>query len=921
MIVKSPLVSRFQFLLVLSLTLFNVNDAWAEEDTLKIAVVVSDKTTPLEQAAVEDLIRCLGQLYPSEKFFIGHELPESGKCIVAGCLKSDPNVRRLATADALKAPESFLVSKVSDGGRQIGLIAGPDPRGTAHGVYALLKRLGYGFLLTGDVAPLPLKKAFSFDAWQLADAPLVAHRLVYQWHNFLSGCSTWNLPEWKQWIDQSQKMGFNGVMVHAYGNNPMAAFEFEGRQKPVGYLSTTVKGRDWATSHVNDARLLAGGFAFDGPVFGAQAAFVPDDRRVDSARKLMGEVFAAARQRGMDVYFAVDVDTIPANPPKLIEPLPESARIRSADHWLPNPDTPEGYGYYKAQVLDLLRAYPQITHLVPWFRHDKTPLMMLTPADMPPEWQKEYAAEVAKNPKAKKMWKSPSMFALSKIVRALERALKEAGRDKVCVGVGSWQFDWFPAADCFLPPRVPLIALDSEVLKRRAQLRDERSRRIVRETGAHRPVVPIVWPQHDDGDYIGRPYIPYSEFYTRLLDAKADGFGIVHWTTRPLDLFFISLANQTWRSTRDQPLRETCREMALQCFGPSAAEPMGRYLEQWITTAPMFGRDTGNRFISRQVAGIPKKIAGCQERLKIIESVDAARLTPDQRDRLNYFKGLEEFIVAFMQTQNAYQESRHFLREGKLGDARQAIDNGHPASVINQFARFSSIGGITRGEQGLVVSLNMHWLTHFMALQQALALEPVCCKFGPTSQDPLAQGASPYTYYIDAGRNWWEVFGDQETGAKAFSLPSEVKITRDSAMSPGCEEICRTGIESDKLIRLLVRPIMGREDRYQPPPLMLSAGRYRLSMLFLDPHSTAPGQRVFDVSIRAGKTPADKSDRIDVFKETGQANRILHRDYTITLDKPGEVEVLLQPVVGNAILSGIVLEPIPENAGAEGLPN
>ena len=81
----------------------------------------------------------------------------------------------------------------------------------------------------------------------------VARRFVFNWHNFLSGCSSWDLQHWNRWTTQSQKMGYNGIMVHAYGNNPMTGFSFMGVDKPVGYLSSTRVGRDWATMHVNGA--------------------------------------------------------------------------------------------------------------------------------------------------------------------------------------------------------------------------------------------------------------------------------------------------------------------------------------------------------------------------------------------------------------------------------------------------------------------------------------------------------------------------------------------------------------------------------------------------------------------------------------------------------------------------------------------
>ena len=120
--------------------------------------------------------------------------------------------------------------------------------------------------------------------------------MVFNWHNFLSGCSTWRLEDWERWIQQSQKMGYNAVMVHAYGNNPMAGFSFQGQQKPVGYLSSTRIGRDWSTNHVNDVRRLHGGTVFDEPVFGCDAAIDGTDlQRTRAAQELMQRVFAEAQ--------------------------------------------------------------------------------------------------------------------------------------------------------------------------------------------------------------------------------------------------------------------------------------------------------------------------------------------------------------------------------------------------------------------------------------------------------------------------------------------------------------------------------------------------------------------------------------------------------------------------------------------------
>ena len=104
--------------------------------------------------------------------------------------------------------------------------------------------------------------------------------------------------------------------------------------------------------------------------------------------------------------------------------------------------------------------------------------------------------------------------------------------------------------------------------------------------GGHRQLVPVIWAHHDDGNYIGRPYTPFVQFHSKLVEAKAAGFGVIHWTTRPLDLFFASHAKQVWESTKDQPLRTTCDDMAAKTFGRPARQIMGEYLERWVTDAP-----------------------------------------------------------------------------------------------------------------------------------------------------------------------------------------------------------------------------------------------------------------------------------------------------------------------------------------------
>jgi hypothetical protein len=582
--------------------------------------------------------------------------------------------------------------------------------------------------------------------------------------------------------------------------------------------------------------------------------------------------------------------------------------------WLADSDTTEGYRYYKAQAEALLAAYPQITCLVVWFRRGGTPWMEFKVSEMPARWQEEFQAELAQTPDAAKLWHAHNIFAIGKIIGAWERALREAGHERVQIATGTWDFEFLAPCDRFLPPHVKLIGLDYSVLHDRPQLGDADSRRVLRGVGVHRPVIPVIWAHHDDGNYLGRPYTPFADFDAKLADANASGFGIIHWTTRPLDLFFASHARQVWESRKNEPLRATCAEMAAKLFGEAARDALAEYLERWVTEAPKFARETSDWFIDRPLTHIDQVVAGCQQRLQLLERVNVGALTDEQRQRLDYFRGLEAFIADFHRTHGLFQRSQQLLDAGDLAGARAAMADCRPEPVIEQFAKFSSLGGITRGEQGLVVSLNTRWLAHVVRHRQALGLEPVRVNFAPTSHDPLAQSPGRFTFHFEADNSVWECLGAKETGADTFVLPDDAQLTRAEDVPATWEEICRTGVESDQPIRFTLRPIMARDSRGRSGPAALPPGDYQLRVLLLDPASTAPDQRVFDVTVDCGTAGAGAqlTERVDIFRLAGHKNRMIARPYRLTLRQPDAVEVTLKPVTGKAMICGAVLQLRPK---------
>ena len=876
-----------------------------------------------EYLAAQDLKAALGRLYPLDQFILATNLPAAGMAMLVGSV-SEIQARTHLSNDLPKIPESFTICTQPMGGLNLGIIEGADSRGVANAIYAILEKLGCGFYLSCDTYPPARSEPFSFAGWQLADQPLVGDRIVFEWHNFLSGCSTWNLSDWTRWTDQAQKMRYNAIMVHSYGNNPMVEYEFNGKLKPVSYLTTTIKGNDWGVEHVNDVRRLVGGEVFDRAEFGADAALVPEDQRVKAAQSLMRKVFDNAAQHGMGVNFAYDVDTISANPQDLILTLPEAARFATRfpgsegnKFWIANPETPEGYRYYKTQVETLLETYPQITCLVVWFRQMETPWMEVKLSEMPEAWQKEYQSEIAKTPGADTLWHSAPIFAIGKIVRAFDRALHELKLDQVQVAAGTWNFNFLTPCDRFFPTHTKLFGLDYNILKGQSQLKDADSRKVIREVAAHREVVPVVWAQHDDGGYIGRPYAPFSDFYSKLTEARATGFGIYGWTTRPLDLYYTSCAKQVWQATPNQVLPNTCDGMAVRWFGADARGIMAKYLERWMTDAPMFGRETSNWFIDppSPLTNTDQVVAGCLSRLKLIDSVNVARLTPEQLERLDYFKGLEKFIVAFYQAQTIFQESQDLLAQGDLTGARARLAGCHPEAVIEQFARFSSLGGITRGEQGLVVGLNTRWLSHLIGLKQSLGLEPVRLCFGPTEHDKLAQAHFPgiFTFHLDLQHHFWEQRGRKETGAEVYSSPenaADIHLESGSGSlstnlrlaAESVQEIGATGIESDKLIEFSIHAITAPATSTNIPYALLPAGSYELKLLFPDATATGACESGMDIFIENQLV-----DKVNICGRVAGPRRAVEFSCPVILKVPGTVKVKLIATKGKACIVGAII--------------
>src|SRR5204863_4383482 len=194
------------------------------------------------------------------------------------------------------------------------------------------------------------------------------------------------------------------------------------------------------------------------------------------------------------------------------------------------------------------------------------------------------------------------------------------------------------------------------------------------------------------------PYMPFPGFASMLRRTSSTGFGIIHWTTRPLDLYFKSLAEQVWHAGENDQLEATCERMAERTFGRAARERGKRYLLTWIQDAPMFGRETRDWFIDQRIDEAPV-LEGCRRRLELLDRVKPLAASPQAAAWVNYFQDWERFAIEFHRVQAAWQRSVDALQNGSIDQARRELADASPNAVMEQYARTIAHGGASRGEK------------------------------------------------------------------------------------------------------------------------------------------------------------------------------------------------------------------------------
>lgn len=476
------------------------------------------------------------------------------------------------------------------------------------------------------------------------------------------------------------------------------------------------------------------------------------------------------------------------------------------------------------------------------------------------------------------------VFALSKIAAAIEKSIRQI-KPEMELSYGSWGLNYTVLGDIFFPPAYGMIPLDYSTV-----LNDKNNLSMLAEVGKRRKLYPIVWAHHDDHRYNGRPYIPFSSFNSLLHNMNADGFGIIHWKTHPLDLYFANNARQVWERTENESYYQTICRFS-KSLSKEPQKPFDGFLQDWYHHAPMFGRETSDNFLRIDkpynldgYSSALEAVEKAKDRVAILEEVNVSRLTKAGKRDFQYHRSYESFLMSFFNDHEHAYQANALLKQDRVEEAREQIKQAHPAQTIQTYAGLIKAHGPTRGELGIVISLNLRWYPDFVDLQQRLRIKPIRISFQPTSHDPLSQGTGHYSYLMDENQKLWLAQGTKELGfEKIISNKKVLKSPRDSYAL---------------LSSTLSIPL--RTMRNAP----LSSGSYRIELLGA---SKKPPSANVTIRCRDGKrnifnktfVPTEWNQQVTLGFDSSLSNQ----PAILQIDPQG------QPLA----LSGIVLTPVPSD--------
>ncbi len=301
----------------------------------QVAIVAGKESSGLSKYAAEELAKYLKQLSGADIPVISDgdisSRPRSEGLIILGGGENKTASEAMATlhlnSTGLKA-DGFLIKTGRLRNHPVVVIAGNDDRSTLYGVYELIGRLGVTFRLTGDIVPKPSDE-LRIPAVDVRMEPAMSRRGFLLQASGYENLTMFSYDDYARLIDQMAKMKCNYMQFWWFPFSPWLKYSYKGESKFIGDITTKESGyMTWAyggfgsrtTDDVSIGKDLFKGRRIASPEM--QNVETPD-QAFDISQTMLQKIIHHATERGVKVWLAVELASLPPNLARYTEKVGE----------------------------------------------------------------------------------------------------------------------------------------------------------------------------------------------------------------------------------------------------------------------------------------------------------------------------------------------------------------------------------------------------------------------------------------------------------------------------------------------------------------------------------------------------------------------------------------------------------------------
>lgn len=302
----------------------------------RAVIVLTGKSTPQLQYAADELKRYFKSLSGAEVPIVSDaeidSRPREEALIFVGGVGASQSAKDAATSLHMNLaglkPEGFLIKTGRFRNRPVTVVTGNDSVSTMYGVYELVERLGVTFRLTGDIIPVR-RDPLEIPPLDVSMEPAMARRGFLLQDSGYENLTMFSYDDYAKLIDQMAKMKCNYMQFWWFSFAPWLKFEYKGEANRMGDVSTKESGYlTWAyggfgsrtTDDVSIGKQLFPGRRMAPPEM--QHVETPDEA-FTVAEDMLHRIIRHANERGIKVWLAVELASLPPNLARYCEKVGE----------------------------------------------------------------------------------------------------------------------------------------------------------------------------------------------------------------------------------------------------------------------------------------------------------------------------------------------------------------------------------------------------------------------------------------------------------------------------------------------------------------------------------------------------------------------------------------------------------------------